>query len=140
MNFGTTIYDKTDKLVVYANMGTMAYIDARNRGILYSLTDTLENVDYYLPKHLTAINEEAFAGTSAHTILIDQKNLTMIGKRAFANSSSLQKIVIPESVTSIADDAFAGCRSDLMIYGFIGSYAEEYARSKGYPFALAANG
>lgn len=140
MTFGTTIYDKTDKLVVYANMGTMAYIDAKRRGILYYLTDPLGAIDYYLPYDLTVINEEAFAGTTAHTIFVDQKNLKTVGKRAFANSSSLEKIVLPDSVTSIADDAFAGCRSDLMIYGFIGSYVEEYARSKGYPFALAANG
>lgn len=47
--------------------------------------------------------------------------------------SYLKKAVIPASVTSIGNYAFLNC-NDLTIYGYIGSYAETYAKANNIPF------
>ena len=66
-------------------------------------------VEAVLPENLTALEAEAFADSSFHTVYI------------------------PASVTSIAPDAFSGSEV-LIINGVTGSFAEEYANSIGIPF------
>ena len=58
--------------------------------------------------------------------------LTALGGEAFANNS-FHTVYIPSGITSIAPDAFSG--TDVaIIYGVVGSYAEEYAADSGIPF------
>ena len=40
---------------------------------------------------------------------------------------------IPESVIKIGNQAFVSC-PNLIIYGNVGSYAEQYSKEKGIPF------
>lgn len=63
-----------------------------------------------LPKDLTVIDEEAFAGADCEAIVIPS-GCTSIGKNAFANCKKLKYVRIPESVGTIASDAFEGCGS-----------------------------
>ena len=60
-----------------------------------------------LPTALSEIEDEAFEGIFARTVVIPE-GTTRIGARAFADCSNLKYVEIPNSVTSIADDAFAG--------------------------------
>ena len=58
--------------------------------------------------------------------------LTALGGEAFANDS-FHTVYIPSGITSIAPDAFSG--TDVaIIFGVVGSYAEEYAADSGIPF------
>ena len=75
---------------------------------LYAVWSNLEP-DFILPAALTEIDEEAFAG------------------------GAFESVQIPAGVTSIAPDAF-GERSDLVIFGVRGTYAETYAGLKGFTF------
>ena len=58
-----------------------------------------------------------------------------IGDRAFLDCVSLESIVIPASVTSISDIAFKNC-TDVTIYGYADSYAQQFAAKNNIPFAL----
>lgn len=84
-----------------------------------------------LPESLTVIEEEAYAGTPFFSVRCPD-GLTTIGEGAFRNSSILFDIYIPASVVSISDTAFEGCSEYLCLYVQAGSYAEEYATTKGY--------
>lgn len=82
-----------------------------------------------LPAALKVIDEEAFEGISADSVIIPN-GVTTIASRAFANSH-VSLAVIPASVTSIANDAFAGV-SNLTIQCESGSAAEAFAQANGY--------
>lgn len=82
-----------------------------------------------LPGGVTALESEAFCGTTALKEVVLPASLTTIGSRAFADSGVLF-IQIPASVVDIASDAFDG--SDLqVIYAPAGSVAAEYAAEHG---------
>ena len=83
-----------------------------------------------LPAVLREIEEEAFEGISARTVVIPD-GATTIGSRAFANCGNLRYVEIPDSVTSIADDAFAG--SDVTFICNTGSPAYAYAQKYSIP-------
>lgn len=83
-----------------------------------------------LPTGLKAIEEEAFAGISARTVVIPD-GCTSIGSRAFADCGSLKYVVIPDSVTSIAENAFAG--SNVTFVCNDDSPAADYARNHSIP-------
>lgn len=67
--------------------------------------------------------EECYLGNSVQKI----------GEAAFYDCTSLRLIEIPTSVTEIEENAFFGC-GKLTIYGYAGSYAEQYAEENGIPF------
>ncbi len=58
--------------------------------------------------------------------------ITAIGPKAFANSK-LDSVILLEKITYIWDDSFENCKN-LVIKGYKGSYAEEYAKENGMPF------
>lgn len=58
-----------------------------------------------------------------------------IGDRAFLDCVSLESIVIPASVSSISDIAFKNC-TDVTIYGYADSYAQQFAAKNNILFAL----
>ena len=59
-------------------------------------------------------------------------NVTKIGRYAFSGCTALESITIPSSVNSINDYAFKSCEN-VTIHTSKGSYAEEFAISKGIP-------
>lgn len=89
-------------------------IDSNNDEVLASVTIhynalTIPEPDFILPAALTTIEEEAFAG------------------------GSFESVLIPWETNTIADDAF-GERDDLVIFGYPGSSAQDYAERMGYEF------
>ncbi len=64
--------------------------------------------------------------TSITDIVVDN-GITHIGSMSFYGCVQASRIDIAESVTSIGEKAFYRC-DDIAIYGFEGSYAEEYAK------------
>ena len=92
-------------------------------------------VDVTLPDSITTINSLTFAFDESLAEIIIPDSVTAIGGNAFWECTSLVKIVIPDSVKEIADNAFQDCSDGLTIYGYIGSYAETYAKEHEINFA-----
>lgn len=85
-----------------------------------------------LPSAIKEVEEEAFVGISASVVKIPD-GLTAIRKRAFASSQNLREIFIPASVITIEENAFQDS-PNVVIYGYSGSKAEEYARQNSIQF------
>lgn len=122
---------------------------------VFCFCDGLTSIN--LPSGLTALGDDMFYGCNSLTTITIPAEVTSIGNWAFGNCSSLSDITIPEGVASIGDstfggcsslanitipssiesigtDAFNGCPDDLLIYGSLGSYAQNYANSNGIDF------
>jgi hypothetical protein len=82
---------------------------------------------------VTGIADDAFRSLNISSITIPD-GYDMIGDYSFADNPSPMTITIPRSVLSIGDNCFDG--TDVIIYGFNGSYAEEYARSHRIKFLI----
>ncbi|MGN0556126.1 MAG: leucine-rich repeat protein, partial [Candidatus Fimenecus sp.] len=87
-----------------------------------------------IPNGVTSIGEETFFECPSLTSVTIPNSVMRIGADAFHGCTSLTNITIPNGVTSISDDAFYGCTSLTTVYGYTGSYAETYARSRDYTF------
>ena len=62
-----------------------------------------------LPKGITRIDANAFAGTKASTVDLSQvTGLTTIGENVFKDMASLAEVKLPASITQIGNNAFQG--------------------------------
>lgn len=99
-----------------------------------------------LSEGITEIGESAFNGTLISSVKIPE-SVTSIGKKAFANCLNLISVTIPAETTSIYYDRNAAADSaigfndngemsnaKLMLYGVIGTAADEYANNLGFMF------
>ena len=91
-----------------------------------------ESKTIVLPNDLKIIEAEAFMNDTSLEKVIVPDGATWIESRALAYSS-ITEVDIPASVIGIADDAFEGC-SDIIIYGYSGSYAETWANENQLTF------
>ena len=94
---------------------------------------SLKNVT--IPKGVTIIDWQAFENCSSLTKITLPDSVNTISFAAFRNCSKLTNITIPDSVTDISSLAFNGC-PDLVISGYSGSKAQEYAKQKNIPFLI----
>ena len=120
-------YDEDD--IFDMNFNTVPFVSV-NGAVLVS--DSSSDSLAVLPALLTKVTEESFMNTSFYYVVLPETT-TSIESKAFANCGHLTYIYIPESTTQIADNAFLNV-TNLTIYGKQGSYAETYARNKGYNF------
>ena len=89
-----------------------------------------------LPETLETIGYCAFVRcTGLESIKIPSKVKT-IEQEAFWYCVSLKMIILPESVESIGTDAFYECNEEFTIYGYEGTYAQQYANENNIPFKL----
>ena len=86
-----------------------------------------------LPDSVTDIEEDAFQYSGLQWIVLPD-GVRTIGDDAFRSCLDLKFVLIPASVEYIDDDTFADCLSDLVIAGYTGTAAEEYAKLKGIHF------
>ncbi len=86
-----------------------------------------------IPAGVKKIERWTFTGCSSLREIKIPDSVTEIGVCAFSDCFSLTKIKIPKSVTKIYKSTFSD--SPVTIYGEQGSYAEEYAKKQGIPFA-----
>ena len=84
-------------------------------------------------EYVAGIADEAFKGLEITSITIPEGYET-IGNQSFANDPVPLEITVPRSVISIGNDCFEG--TDVVFYGYNGSYAEEYARSHKIKFLV----
>lgn len=86
-----------------------------------------------IPGSVKSIGKSAFKHCEKLTEVTVPDGAESIGDSAFLGCTALQRITIPESVTAIGENAFSDDGS-LTIYGYVPSYAEEYARENEIPF------
>ncbi|MBO5904711.1 MAG: leucine-rich repeat protein, partial [Clostridia bacterium] len=70
------------------------------------------------------------------TEVVIEEGYRYLGANIF-NMATVEKVCIPESVTDISPDCFGG-KTDFVIFGVKGSYAETYARENGIDFKTGA--
>ena len=85
-----------------------------------------------LPDSITFIDSLTFAYCKSLTNVRLPLNITSLYYRTFVNCTGLTSVFISDSITNI-DDAFRGC-DQVTIYGYKGSYAEQYAQENSIPF------
>jgi len=74
------------------------------------LNDT-EITDLVIPKDITVIKSNAFAGCIGLTSVVIPNGVTEIGLSAFWHCRNLTSVIISNSVTDIGNNAFDGCSS-----------------------------
>ncbi len=107
------------------------YLEQIGAGAFYGC-EKLDTIVF--SENLTRIESDSFGKTALQTVVLPYK-VTYIGSGAF-DTSTLTSISIPAQTTSIYTNAF-GTREtpeELTITGDTGSYAETYAKEKGYTF------
>ena len=82
--------------------------------------------EYSFPSTITAIGENAFAGTSITTLIVPT-SVTVISRGAFAGSD-LREIRLPDNLTNIAEGTFQNCTTLTTVRlgagtEFLGDYA-----------------
>lgn len=96
---------------------------------------------------VTKIGNGAFDSCTGITSIDLPETVREIGKEAFRACSGLASVYLPPAVQAIGEDAFAGCSTDLILYGQLDSFAEQYANANnilflasGMPFTDVAPG
>ena len=85
-----------------------------------------------MPESLISIGEGAFSGCTSLTAVNLPQSIEAIARQAFANSTNLSTVVVPYDLDNISDGAFYNTRA--VIWGYTGSYAEDYAHRNGLDF------
>lgn len=94
--------------------------------VIGSEDDLFANADFVLPADLAEVEEEAFAGVSATTVVVPD-SCAAIGAHAFRGCQDLTMIRIPAACT-VGEDAFADCEQ-VYVFGYAGSSAESYCEA-----------
>lgn len=81
---------------------------------------------------LTSIGEGAFRSCTTLKSIVLPEGVTTIEKDAFFDCSKLSTVTLPASLTTIGDYAFDGCSGKLKFTVVEGSYAQQWAESKGF--------
>ena len=81
---------------------------------------------------LTSIGEGAFRSCATLKSIVLPEGMTTIEKDAFFDCSKLSTVTLPASLTAIGDYAFDGCSDKLKFTVVEGSYAQQWAESKGF--------
>ena len=84
-----------------------------------------------LPAGVTEIGERAFRNCAVLRTIGLPEGLTSIGARAFEGCAALGEVRLPASLNSIAADAFAGCPGAAFTVT-AGSYAEAWCAENGF--------
>lgn len=109
------------------------YNSSWSRYTYIKIPDREDWIHFIMPAAMTSVSEQAFEGNALlRTFDASESQLYEIEDKAFANCVNLKSINLPASVSYIADNAFYNCPS-LTIHCITGSYAEEFAISKGIP-------
>ena len=89
---------------------------------------------FVLPASLKSIEEDAFDGSVAKTVIFPD-GFQSIGDNAFRNMSFLSDVYIPGTTLFIAQNAFPN-NEGFSIHGIEGSYAQRWAEKHDIPFVV----
>ena len=91
-----------------------------------------------IPNGVSAIEEEAFAGSGVQTVVIPSSVQT-IGSRAFTECASLTDVYLPVNAVEIAADAFDDSET-VVFHVYMGSSNAVWAKGKGYETEYISGG
>lgn len=97
------------------------------------ISDTAWADVFVIPSGVQTIEEEAFSGTSASTLVIPDTT-SSIESKAFASCNELTDVYLPEKTVSIAEDAFDSPEK-LKYHVYMGSANANWALDRGYQVA-----
>lgn len=105
-----------------------------SKGLAKSVFENCINLTYVkLPDNLQYIGYGVFSGCNKLQKITIPQDVTSIGNKVFYNCTNLKSIIIPKDVSFIARDSFENCNI-LTIHGYIGTYAETYAKENDFEF------
>lgn len=90
-----------------------------------------------LPEGVEEIGKRAYAGCARLAAVELADSVTVIGGGAFIDCKKLRNVKLTENVKQIVDDAFDNCGKDITFTVPDGSYAKEWAESKGFKVKIA---
>ena len=122
--------------IIRSEPNTYAHTWALNNGYTWQPAGQAEIKVMKLPAGLKSIQQEAFRGSAAESIVLPD-GCAEIGAKAFAACAGLRRVEIPASVAVIAEDAFEGCSHELVIVTPKGSAAESFAQAHGISVTYA---
>lgn len=83
---------------------------------------------------VTKIGSRAFDSCAAVTGITLPETVRAIGDYAFRACTALEYVYLPPAVNTVGEHAFEGCSSSLIIFGKLGSYAEQVAAANNLVF------
>jgi hypothetical protein len=89
------------------------------------------------PDGVEEISRRAFAGCARLTSVELPDSVATIGEGAFIDCTKLRNVRLTENVKQIADDAFDNCGKGITFTVPEGSYARQWAESKGFTVKIA---
>ncbi len=104
----------------------------RTREIISVLNNLPET--YEIPEGIRIIGYMSFQGNDDLAELTVPEGVTTIRYDAFCDCGKLRVITLPASMKKIEEGAFESVEGGLLIKAPAGSWAEKYAREKGYRF------
>ncbi len=141
-NANSNIEWSTNKSGVTVSEGT---ITATKIGVTNVLAETvngmgvectvtvLENFDFVV----IGSKLEKYTGDSK--IAAIPAGVSALTANSFKNKKSIAEVIIPAAVKSIDSTAFSGCNKNMVICGYKGSYAEDFAKKNKYSFKSITN-
>lgn len=87
-----------------------------------------------IPDSVISIGDSAFNSCIALSEVKLSNTLATIGDSAFAGCTAIESITIPYTVTSMQSNTFVNCLASMVIKGYSGSYAEDYANANNITF------
>lgn len=83
---------------------------------------------------VTKIGSHAFDSCTAVTGITLPESVRAIGDYAFRACTGLEQVYLPPALEKVGTGIFEGCSSDLIIFGELGSYAEQVAKDNNLVF------
>lgn len=139
---------------IIRSMSMPASITTLERGLFYGCTNLSSVV---LPKNCTTIGQYMFYNCTSLTSVSLPTLLTEVPRYCFSRCSSLESVTLPSSATVIGEYAFANCANlqsvyvskytksidptafqnspQVVIYGYMNTYAYDFAMEYSIPFA-----
>lgn len=144
------MYTNIDGVIYSKDKKTLFACPAGREGILtvpegtecigaYSVSYTSNITQVIIPEGVTRIEEGAFGDSEKLSSVVLPESLDRIENFAFYNDRNLSEIYIPEGVTYMGDNVFSNTEA-ITIFGEKGSYAQDYALSKGIKFVAILDG
>lgn len=86
-----------------------------------------------IPNSVTRIEERAFSFNELKSVIFPE-SVAYIGTLSFSYNGDLSEVIILNKDVKIENNALFNTSSDLIIYGFLDSTAEDYANHNGHTF------